>query len=182
MRIIIFLLVVSFSIQASFAQSTESPSISKQTMAVTNFMQLYSSLGLINCNTNSDHGLAFAEGTSQVNIDTVTAAATTFDWTGATLIPLNPLGFQLKVAQDKAIPAASLLEFCKYAGVISQTTQATIPVLQGLWAAACASDSAFSGNCVDDPTTLNIDESTITIQARIQADAAANGITLPTAQ
>ncbi|HEY9684689.1 MAG TPA: hypothetical protein V6C86_24120 [Oculatellaceae cyanobacterium] len=98
--------------------------------------------------------------------------------TGYTLSPVsppappvlpNPLGFQLAVAQDTTIPVASLLEFCKYAGVIGQTTSQTLPVLQALWATAKVNDSAFSGNCTDGtPITTKIEGYAATFNMPLQ--------------
>lgn len=48
--------------------------------AVKTFYEQNKQFGLIACNTNPDHGLVFAPGTSAENIATVKANAAVFSW------------------------------------------------------------------------------------------------------
>ena len=48
--------------------------------AVKTFWEQNKQFGLIACNTNPDHGLVFAPGTSAENIATVKANAAAFKW------------------------------------------------------------------------------------------------------
>ena len=77
-----------------------------------------------------------------------------------TLVPQpQPLAFQLAAAQDATIPTEAILCLAGFAGVISQTTLQTLPVLQALWAkvvAAYAQPASGTtpagplfGNCTD---------------------------------
>lgn len=101
-NIFLTLLLCFFIACPSYAQSVDLPSL-----AQSQFLNSYTSQGLTGCNSNADHGLQFAPGTSQANIAAVTAAAASFDWTGASLKLPDIVGFFTAIATDQNLPSGA---------------------------------------------------------------------------